>query len=75
MKGRMNVANDRILIQCRGCKDTRTLAKYYPDNYGVFSTAEVVAFIDKHMGCSPHCGKGNLMGDRCFDLRAESADQ
>ncbi len=68
------MANDRIYMTCRGCKDITSLAKYYPPSmgHGVWNPEKVVAFIDKHIECSPNFGKGDLGGDRCFDLWTES---
>lgn len=67
------MANDRILIKCRHCGEKRTLAKYYPSNYGVWGNQvpEIVKFIDTHMACSPNIGSMSLNGDRCFDLETE----
>lgn len=67
------MANDRIIIKCRHCGETLTLAKYYPTlGSGVHMPYTVTAWMDEHMRCSPHFGETDLNGDRCFDLFTES---
>jgi len=69
------MANDHIFIQCRHCKEQRSLAKYYPTlGHGVWFPEKVCNFIEKHMKCSPSFGDQTLNGDRCFDLITESDD-
>ena len=69
------MANDRIFIVCRHCRDRGLLAKYYPPQtigHGVWNVARLEAFVEQHMRCSPAFGQSTLEGDRCFDLIAES---
>lgn len=67
------MANDRIKIICRNCKEYTTFAKYYPSlGHGIWHFKSLDEFIEKHMECSPNFGKSNLGGDRCFDLITES---
>ena len=65
------MANDRIFITCRGCKAKAMLAKYYPTNMGVWNRDKLCDFIDNHINCTADF-KGDLEGDRCFDLSTES---
>ncbi len=49
------------------------LAKYYPTlGHGIWDHEKLDAWVEKHMECSPHFGKVDLQGDRCFDLFTES---
>ena len=66
------MANDRIFITCRGCGETTLLAKYYPTNHGVWTRNKLCDFIDDHINCTAEF-KGDLKGDRCFDLYTESS--
>lgn len=69
------MANDRIYMKCRGCGETKMLAKYYPSNYGVWWPEEVCKWIEDHMKHSPNFGEMDLKGDRCFDLFTESDER
>jgi hypothetical protein len=67
------MANDLIFFKCRGCGETKILAKYYPLlGHGVWFPDSVSDWVEKHMRCSPNFGKMDLGGDRCFDLFTES---
>lgn len=69
------MANDRIYIQCKHCREKKTLAKYYPTlAHGVWHPKSVCEWIEKHMECSPAFGGFDLGGDRCFDLFTESVE-
>ena len=70
------MANDRIFFKCRGCGETKMLAKYYPTiGHGIWFPESVSEWVEKHMECSPNFGGMDLKGDRCFDLFTESDDR
>ena len=67
------MANDRIIITCRNCKETTMFAKYYPTlGHGIWHLDHLDEWVYNHMKCSPNFGGMDLKGDRCFDLSTEN---
>lgn len=83
------MANDRLIIRCKNCGEEDLLAKYYPPRppYSVDGVInpldpplvqshwaeDVSDFVQNHMMHSRFYGGGNLGGDSCFEIIAESS--
>ena len=65
------MANDRVMIKCKGCGKSKMLLKFYPggsthrDNW-------VLDWLDNHRECHPRCFEDDLGGDPGFILETES---
>jgi hypothetical protein len=74
------MANDRIYLRCKTCKETVMLWKHYP--VGTYlggaeggyegDGAEVLAFLQRHILCHPRCRRGTLGGDPGYETVTES---
>ncbi len=65
------MANDRIYIVCKYCREKAVLLKYYPSGTYLPSGLDLEDFLCEHIQCSPNFGGIDLHGDVGFDLLTE----
>ena len=72
------MANDRLRIKCKFCKDERVLYKYYPGGGGYSQNCneEFSEWLDNHVHrCNPKIGDGDMGGEETFKLYCENAGE
>lgn len=68
------MANDRLWIVCKNCKEKRLLIKYYPSFSYVWNDKTIGDWLLDHLECSNNCHEISLYGDNCFEAFAKSAE-